>query len=116
MIYGSSHQYYLYNGVTDMRKSFDGLSGLIRTQTTHELLNGDVFIFINRRCDRIKLLRWEGSGFGLYYKRLEGGTFEKPLWKDDQMSITLSWSEVILLLEGIELKSVKRRKRYHQKK
>ena len=95
-----------------MRKSFDGLSGLVRAHFCHSLLSGDVFIFLNRRRDRIKLLMWDASGFAIYYKRLERGTFELPLCASDQTSLELSWSELVMLLEGIELKSVKRRKRY----
>lgn len=95
-----------------MRKSFDGLSGLVRSHFHHSLLSGDVFIFLNRRRDRIKLLMWDASGFAIYYKRLERGTFELPLCASDQASLELSWSELVMLLEGIELRSVKRRKRY----
>jgi len=95
-----------------MRKSFDGLSGLIAHHTQHNIRSGDVYIFINKRADRIKLLQWEGTGFGLYYKRLEKGTFERPLIEADCTTRTLAWSELIMLLEGIQMSSIKRRKRY----
>lgn len=95
-----------------MRSSFDGLSGLVRSQFTHSLLSGDVFIFVNRRRDRIKLLMWDASGFAIYYKRLERGTFELPMFDSDQPSLELRWSDLVMLLEGIELRSIKRRKRY----
>jgi len=95
-----------------MRKSFNGLSGLVRQHLDHGLMSGDVFIFINRRKDRIKLLMWDVTGFALYYKRLEQGTFELPQNKLNQTSVELSWSDLVLLLEGIEIKSVRRRKRY----
>lgn len=97
-----------------MRKSFDGLSGLVETHLEHKLLSGDVFIFINRRSDRIKLLMWDVTGFALYYKRLEKGTFEKPVFSTGSPTFELSWSDLVLLLEGIEIKSIKRRKRYRQ--
>lgn len=97
-----------------MRKSFNGLSGLVRQYLSHPLLSGDVFIFINRRKDRIKLLMWDQTGFALYYKRLEQGTFELPQAGQEQASIELSRSELLLVLEGIELSSVRRRKRYHR--
>lgn len=97
-----------------MRKSFDGLSGLVRRHLSHPLLSGDVFIFVNRRRDRIKLLMWDQTGFALYYKRLEAGTFELPLTKAEETSLELRWSELVLLLEGIEMSSVKRRKRYEK--
>jgi len=110
--FSSKQRYFLYRGVTDMRKSFNGLSGLVQAQFTHSLLSGDVFIFVNRRRDRIKLLMWDRSGFAIYYKRLERGTFELPDCSDHQSSLELSWSDLVMLLEGIELKSIKRRKRY----
>lgn len=110
--FSSKQRYFLYRGATDMRKSFDGLSGIVQTHFSHALLSGDVFIFLNRRRDRIKLLMWDVSGFAIYYKRLERGTFESPLYSTDQSSVELTWSELVMLLEGIELKSVKRRKRY----
>lgn len=112
--FSSKQRYFLYRGPTDMRKSFDGLSGLVRMHLNHSLLSGDVFIFLNRRRDRIKLLMWDVSGFALYYKRLERGTFELPLSSTTQTSLELSWSELVMLLEGIELGSIKRRKRYEK--
>ena len=94
-----------------MRKGFAGLSGLVREHIDHELLSGDVFIFVNRRRDRIKLLMWDVTGFALYYKQLERGTFELPI-SGGASSIELRWSDLVMLLEGIEIKSIKRRKRY----
>jgi len=112
MLSFSSHQrYFLYGAPTDMRKGFAGLSGLVRQHMGHELLSGDVFIFINRRRDRIKLLMWDATGFALYYKQLERGTFEFPQ-PDRGRSTELRWSDLVMLLEGIEIKSIKRRKRY----
>jgi transposase len=113
MLSFSAHQrYYLYTGPTDMRQQFDGLAGLVRREFSREVMSGDVFIFLNRRRDRIKLLCWDLNGFALYYKRLEAGTFELPLVRAGQNSLELTWSDLVLLLEGIELASVKRRKRY----
>ncbi|MCB0626422.1 MAG: IS66 family insertion sequence element accessory protein TnpB [Saprospiraceae bacterium] len=106
------HRYYVYCQAADMRKGFDGLSGLVRQHFEADLMSGDVFIFMNRRRDRIKLLMWDSSGFAIYYKRLERGTFELPLGTSDQRSLELSWSDLVMLLEGIELRSVRRRKRY----
>lgn len=97
-----------------MRKSFNGLSGIVQQHQGLKLLSGDVFIFINRRCDRIKLLMWDVTGFALYYKRLEQGTFEKPLFLEDNKPLQLAWSDLVMLLEGIEIKQVKRRKRYRR--
>jgi len=96
-----------------MRKGFAGLSGLVRNHTPHQVLSGDVFIFINKRKDRIKLLMWDATEFALYYKQLERGTFALPTAANSS-TISLSWSSLVMLLEGIELQSVKRRKRYHK--
>ncbi len=108
-------RYFLYREATDMRKSFDGLSGLVRRDTEHNLLSGDVFIFINRRADRIKLLMWDVTGFALYYKRLEKGSFAKSVFSTEKPTTELTWSDLVMLLEGIEIKQVKRRKRYRKK-
>jgi transposase len=109
--FSSQQRYFLYGAATDMRKGFAGLSGLVRQHIAHELLSGDVFIFINRRRDRIKLLMWDVTGFALYYKQLERGTFELPQGANTG-SAELRWSDLVMLLEGIEIKSIKRRKRY----
>lgn len=114
MLSFSSHQrYFLYRDPTDMRKGFAGLSGLVRQHIDHDLLSGDVFIFINRRRDRIKLLMWDSTGFALYYKQLERGTFELPQGGSG-LSSELRWSDLVMLLEGIEIKSIRRRKRYQK--
>ena len=112
--FSSKQRYFVYGPPTDMRKGFSGLSGLVRQHMNHELLSGDVFIFINRRRDRIKLLMWDVTGFALYYKQLERGTFELPAVAQNG-SLELSWSELVMLLEGIEMKSIKRRKRYRRR-
>lgn len=110
-----SIRYYLYRHPTDMRKSFDGLSGLVRNDLGQEPLNGDVFIFLNRRNNHIKLLFWEGDGFSLYHKRLERGTYELPLRDESAACLTLRSDELMLILQGISLKSVRKRKRYGHK-
>ena len=108
----SSRNYYIFSKPTDMRKSFDGLSGLVLKYYKARLFTGDIFVFINRRRNCIKLLCWQSSGFAIYYKRLEKGTFEIPHSMDKSEHIKIGWQELMLLLEGIELKSIKYRKRY----
>jgi len=108
----SSSCYYLYREPTDMRKSFDGLSGLIQRQLRRSASSGEVFIFINHRRDRIKLLRWEEGGFILYYKRLESGTLELPRFDSVSQTCVMSWAELVMMIEGISITHVKRRKRY----
>lgn len=108
---GSSHTYYLYSQPTDMRKSFDSLCGLVRSHMHADPFNGHVYIFINKQRNRIKLLHWESGGFTLYYKRLEKGQFEWPdLIKDNTHQ--LNWSDLMLIVEGIRLKSVQRTARF----
>lgn len=106
-------RYFVYGKATDMRKGFAGLSGLVRQHIDHDLMSGDVFIFMNGRRDRIKLLTWDTTGFALYYKQLEQGTFE-VLDRSNTGTKELDWSELLMLLEGIEIKSIKRRKRYQK--
>lgn len=95
-----------------MRKGFNALSGLVRDHIRQELLSGDVFIFLNKRRDRVKLLVWDRNGFVVWYKVLEQGTFELPA--AENATLEMSWTDIQLLLEGIEIKSVKRRKRYQK--
>jgi len=107
--FGPSHRYWLCREPTDMRKSFDGLSGLVRNGLKRDPLSGDVFIFLNRRRTHIKLLVWDRSGFVLYYKRLEEGTFELPA------TYQMSWEKLVMMLEGVSMKKLRYRKRYHNK-
>lgn len=97
-----------------MRKGFNGLCGLVRNEFLQNPLSGDVFIFINRPRNRIKLLHWQGDGFAIYYKRLEKGTYEMPEIKSTSVSIELDMQQLLLILEGISLLSVRKRKRYEQ--
>ena len=107
-----NHRFLLYSQPTDMRKSFDGLSGLIKNQLATDPRNGDVFLFINKGRDKIKLLHWNGSGYTLYYKRLEKGTFELPSYKQKRGSIKLNYAKLDMILEGLSIKNVVHRKRY----
>jgi len=96
-----------------MRKSFDGLSGLVREGLLKDPLGGDVFIFFNVRRTQVKLLVWEGDGFAIWYKRLEKGTFELPSARENSTDpCSLRSDELLLILKGISLQSVRRRKRF----
>ena len=95
-----------------MRKGFDSLSGLVSSQMQMNTLGGSVFIFLNKKHNQVKLLLWEGDGFALYYKRLEKGTYELPAGDDKNGSMSISSEQLQLILHGISLKSVRRRKRY----
>ena len=99
---------------TDMRRGFDGLMRMTEEHLHHNVLNGGLFVFVNRRRDRVKLLYWDGDGLAIWYKRLEKGTFELPRQQDDTTSVSLSATELAMLLGGIKLASAKRRKRYRR--
>src|SRR5690554_1770784 len=105
---GSSHRYYLYNGNCDMRKSFDGLCGLVASAMERRPTSGEVFVFLNRNRTHVKLLHWESGGFVLYYKRLEQGTFSVPRDRGHE----LSWSDLVLMVEGIQVVRSIRKKRF----
>ena len=107
-----AQRYYLSREPADMRKSFDGLSGLVRQGMGRDPLSGEVFIFLNRRRTMIKILVWDRSGFVVWSKRLERGTFELPLRPQAGPSVALSWEELVMILEGVRLSSIRRRKRY----
>lgn len=96
----------------DFRKSFDGLCGIVRNDLRRNPTDGTIYVFYNKRRDRVKLLIWDGDGFWLHFKLLEQGTFELPALREGQCSIELTRQDVALLLNGIELSSVRLRKRY----
>lgn len=108
----STQKFQLYTEPTDMRKSFNGLSGIVSDFYKNGLSNATVFIFINKRRDKVKLLHWVGSGFLLYYKRLEEGTFELPNYEVEQGMILLSYTQMVMLIDGISIVNIKKRKRY----
>lgn len=105
---GSSHRFYIYDGNCDMRKSFDGLCGLVSSAMQRQPTSGEVYVFLNRSRTHIKLLHWESGGFVLYYKRLEQGTFLAPKDRGNE----LSWSDLILMTEGIYVVKSIQKKRY----
>ena len=107
-----SCRYYLYRGVTDMRKGFDSLSGIVTSELKMNVLNGAVFIFINKKRNQVKLLLWEGDGLAVYYKRLEKGTYEVPPISQDNSDLSISNEALQYILSGVSLKSIRKRKRY----
>lgn len=109
---GESHRFYLYAHPTDMRKSFDSLCGLIANELGDRPDNGSVYIFINKLRDKCKLLHWQSGGFVLYYKRLEKGSFELPRYDKRVKSLVLSYSQLVLLIDGLSIGHLQGRKRY----
>jgi transposase len=101
---------FLCTRATDMRKSFDGLSGLVQECFQQELLTGHLFLFLNRRRDRLKILHFDRDGLVIWYKRLESGSFEMPAAGDD--GVELEPAQLAMILSGIDLQSARRRKRF----
>ena len=101
---------FLCRSAIDMRKGFDGLHGVVLEVLRQDPLSGDLFVFLNKRRDRVKLLIWDGDGMLIVYKRLERGTFALPAGSAD--SVTLSSAQLSLLMGGIDLKQTRQRPRY----
>lgn len=109
---GSSHSYYLYGSPVDMRKGFDGLCGLVRNVPDKEPSSGEVYVFLNRSRNLLKLLHWEHGGFVIYYKRLEKGTFTPPPCVSGPG--TVRWPELVMMVEGIEIEKSRQKPRYQK--
>lgn len=105
---------WLYAEPADMRKSFDGLSGLVASaaERAPDLLGGGLFVFHNKRRDRLKILYFDGDGLAIWYKRLEKGTFTFLPPEPGESSIRVTASQLRMVLEGIDPRSVKRQKRF----
>jgi len=118
MLFGLTGQarMFLYAGPADMRKGFDGLSGLVINKLKQNPLSGDIFIFINRQRTLIKLLVWDQTGFAIWHKRLEQGTFEMPSVDPSSSSVEINRQKLMLILEGISLKNIHVRKRFSNEK
>jgi transposase len=113
----TSVRIYLARGATDMRKSIDGLAAVTTTALEHDPLSGHMFVFCNRKRDRIKILYWESSGFWLLHKRLEKGTFSWPLLDDESVKrIEMSATDLAAMLGGLDLRKTKRRRWYSRPK
>lgn len=104
-------QIFLCAAPVDLRKSFDGLSGLVQSVFQANVLDGHLFLFVNKRRDRIKALWWDRDGLVIWYKRLEAGCFEIPLTKGAG-HVTLDATELAMVLGGVSLAGAKRRKRF----
>lgn len=96
----------------DMRRGFDGLSRMTQEIVGQDPFSGHLFVFRNRRADRVKILYWDRDGFAIWYKRLEKGTFLFPPGDYDKCCISIDSVNLALILEGIDISGVKRQKRY----
>ena len=114
MIHMPSHvDVYLCSRPIDMRKSFEGLCAAVEAVFQRSVLDGHLFLFINKRRDRIKALWWDRDGLVIVYKRLEAGVFELPATAADQSHVTLDGTALAMLLGGVPL-TTPRRKRYQR--
>jgi transposase len=106
---------FLHTGAVDLRKSFDGLSGLVSQAFPQEdLLSGHLFLFLNGRRDRIKMLHWDADGLVIWYKRLEAGSFQIPHRITPGVAVELKSAQLAMLLSGIDLTNARQRKRYRR--
>jgi transposase len=111
----SSVRVFLHAPSTDLRKGFDALCGLVTTAFGQDPTSGHLFLFVNRRRDRMKILYWDRDGLAIWYKRLETpGTFQIPATTTQAASIEMTATQLALILSGIDLKSARQRKRYQR--
>lgn len=109
---GDSNTYYLSRTATDMRKGFDALCGEVRHSLGRDPLSGEVFIFYNSSRTRLKLLHWERGGFVIYHKRFEQGILSLPKFDAAAGGYSVSWRELMLMVEGVTLSRVRLKKRF----
>ena len=112
----TSTRIWLATQPADMRCGFDRLAELAKVVTNQNPMDGHLFLFRGRSGDRLKILYWDRDGYALWYKRLEEGAFKMPRIDGDSKSVELRASELAMMLDGIDLRSVKRVKRYAPKK
>lgn len=110
----ASVRVYLCTSPCDMRRSFDGLHALVTNSLQLDALAGHLFVFSNRRRDRIKILYWDRDGFAVWAKRLEEGTYAMPFTESGEPRREITAQELGALLSGIDLSQAKRRKRYRR--
>jgi transposase len=105
---------FLHTPSTDLRKGFDALSGLVTTAFSQDPTSGHLFLFVNRRRDRLKILYWDRDGLAIWYKRLEKGSFQLPAVARGAVAIEMTPIQLSLILSGIDLSSARQRKRYQR--
>ena len=104
---------FLYGQAADLRRGYDGLAAIVQDSMGEDPLSGSLFVFVNKRRNRIKMLYWDQDGYAIWMKRLETGSFELPRVGEGESSrVKITPSQLSLILEGIELSSVRRRRRF----
>jgi transposase len=111
----ASVRVYLCTAPCDMRRSFDGLHALVTNNMQMDAFAGHLFVFSNKRRDRVKILYWDRDGFAVWAKRLEEGTYAMPFTSPEERRSEITAQELGALLSGIDLSQAKRRKRYRRK-
>ena len=106
---------YFFTEAVDMRNGFDGLAAMVKASGL-DAFTGHLFVFVSRRCNRVKVLSWERGGYVLWYKRLERGKFKRPIMESETTQVQLDPDQLTLLLEGIDLRGVRRPKRWSPQK
>ena len=106
-----SLQYYLYALPVDMRKSFYTLSGIVNESMHQDVRGGGVFIFINRRCNIMKILHMEYAGMVIYHKKLESGRFKLPAFDENTPSLNIHWRDLMMMVESVKTRRDKLKKR-----
>jgi transposase len=114
MINISDLRIFLCTTPVNMSWSFDRLLGRAQEMFDQDPLSGHLFLFVNRRRDRIKILFWDRDGFCIFYKRLERGTFQLLTTTSDKAGIELDYAQLVRLLGGLDLRTGRRRKRYRR--
>ena len=110
--FSTHHEYYIYNLAVDMRKGYDGLSGLVVNELGRQPLDGSVYVFFNTMRDKVKLLVWDTDGYVIYSKRLERGRFEQVLVQDKDKAYRIAYKHLVMLLGGISLVGLHQKPRY----
>jgi len=107
----AGNRIFVYTQPTDMRKSFNGLSGIVTQHFEADLFSGHLFVFFNRKRDFVKILMWDQDGLSIWSKRLESGTFEK-LSRNTEGNFEIDSAELVMMLRGVQIEGSRRRKRY----
>jgi transposase len=107
-----SMKYYLYSYPTDMRRSFYTLSGMVTNQIGGNVQDGDVYIFVNRTCNSMKILHMECGGLVIYHMKLESGSFKLPVFDQNTNTFQSSWQDLMVMVQGVSIEGKVDKKRW----
>ena len=102
----SGHRYFVYSGIVDFRKGYNGLSGVVKSNMESNPFNGDIYIFFNKRNNQIRMLVYDSGGLVILSKRLEKGTFENNKSESLHAKINITWTQLMCIMQGIKLSSI----------